>query len=348
MGTSQERPPRQRRASPALAIPARALALAALLAVTGCGDAAPPSTVLPAPTTTDISPAPSPTSSPSPTAPPSSTTAGSTRPPSGPPADRGLVDDGYQGRYRATGTVLEAAGKGPQLCLGAVAASLPPQCSGPAVARWSWQAVPHEDRGGTRWGSFTVTGRYDGTRFTLTQPATVPRPGDTPPPDGPRLDTPCPPPTGGWHPPHPGTATDAAFGNATRVAEQQTGFGALWIDQQRALDDGSAPGATAANDPTRFVLDIATTGDPAVMERAVRAVWGGSLCVTRAPRTAAELARIRSALATTPGMLSVASDDRAGQALLTVLRATAGLRRDLDRRFGTGTVRLTGALQPID
>ena len=84
------------------------------------------------------------------------------------------------------------------------------------------------------------------------------------------------------------------------------------------------------------------------MERVARTVWGGSLCITRAPRTATELTGTRAALAATPGLLSLSSDDRAGLVLLTVLHATTGLRHDLDDRFGTGTVRLLGALQPID
>ena len=319
-------------------MPAVALATAVLL--TGCGDGISPATVLFS----------SGTASPVSSSPPAASTAtpstGTTSPAG---SDSGLVDDAYRGRYRAVGTVLEATGKGPQLCLGAIAASLPPQCSGPGIVGWSWQTIPHEQHGGTRWGSFVVVGRYDGTSFTLTEPATVPGAHDTQPLDQPQLDTPCPTPSGGWHPPDPATATYPAFETAFRVAGQQAGFGALWIDQQGALDDGSTAGATAvANDPTHFVLNVTTTGDVAAMERVLRTVWGGSLCVTRARRTSAELARTRAALTGTPGMLSVSSDDRAGQVLLTVLRATSGLRRDLDHRFGAGAVRLTGALQPID
>jgi len=319
-------------------VPAVALATAVLLA--GCGNAVSLATVL---SSTG-------TASPVSSTPPAASTA---TPPTGTASpdlsDSGLVDDAYRGRYRAVGTVLEAAGKGPQLCLGAIAASLPPQCSGPDVVGWSWQTVRHDEQGGTRWGSFVVVGQYDGTSFTLTEPATVPGAHDTQPVDQPRLDTPCPTPAGGWHPPDPATATEPAFETASQLAGRQPGFGALWIDQQGALDDGSTAGATAvANDPTHFVLNITTTGDVPAMERVLRTVWGGSLCITRARRTSAELARTRTALIGTPGMIYVSSDDRAGEVLLTVLRATNGLRRDLDHRFGAGAVRLTAALHPID
>jgi hypothetical protein len=55
----------------------------------------------------------------------------------------------------------------PELCLGPVAESWPPQCSGPPIDRWDW---PDHDGGferqkGIRWGQFVVTGTWDGARF---------------------------------------------------------------------------------------------------------------------------------------------------------------------------------------
>ena len=58
----------------------------------------------------------------------------------------------------------------PELCLGAVAESYPPQCGGPPIAGWDWK--DHDgvfDReGDVRWGLFAVTGTFDGTTFTAT------------------------------------------------------------------------------------------------------------------------------------------------------------------------------------
>ena len=68
---------------------------------------------------------------------------------------------------RGLATIMDT-GDGPELCLGPVAESSPPQCSGPPVAGWDWAAHQqmYEQQGPTRWGSFAVTGRWDGATFT--------------------------------------------------------------------------------------------------------------------------------------------------------------------------------------
>ncbi|WP_104107868.1 hypothetical protein [Nocardioides sp. 616] len=56
----------------------------------------------------------------------------------------------------------------PELCLGPVAQSWPPQCRGLPLAGWRWSEHPeHEEQDGIRWGSFAVTGTWDGERFTV-------------------------------------------------------------------------------------------------------------------------------------------------------------------------------------
>lgn len=65
-------------------------------------------------------------------------------------------------------------GKGPEVCLGPIAESWPPQCSGPALLGWDWAAHPeHEEQGNekqgkVRWGSFAITGSWDGEALTAT------------------------------------------------------------------------------------------------------------------------------------------------------------------------------------
>lgn len=58
----------------------------------------------------------------------------------------------------------------PELCLGPVAESYPPQCGGPPLAGWSWKAQrgAFDQEGDIRWGQFAVTGTFDGTTFTVT------------------------------------------------------------------------------------------------------------------------------------------------------------------------------------
>lgn len=75
------------------------------------------------------------------------------------------------GPVRGQGTVLQVEEEPAQLCLGAVAESYPPQCSGPEVVGWDWEAVDLEETAsGVTWGTYAVTGTWDGTALTITEP----------------------------------------------------------------------------------------------------------------------------------------------------------------------------------
>ncbi len=75
------------------------------------------------------------------------------------------------GEVLGQGTVLQKDGEEPMFCLGAVAESYPPQCSGPEIAGWDWSAVDgSESASGVTWGTYAVQGTWDGTVFTVTQP----------------------------------------------------------------------------------------------------------------------------------------------------------------------------------
>jgi hypothetical protein len=69
-------------------------------------------------------------------------------------------------RTRTVATVMDAGS--PELCLGAVAESWPPQCSGPPIDGWDWSehAGMYQKSGSTRWGQFVVSGTWDGSTFT--------------------------------------------------------------------------------------------------------------------------------------------------------------------------------------
>jgi len=58
-----------------------------------------------------------------------------------------------------------------ELCLGPIAESYPPQCSGPAITNWDWKSVDgmFEQQGDVRWGTFAVTGTWDGTAFAVSE-----------------------------------------------------------------------------------------------------------------------------------------------------------------------------------
>lgn len=75
-----------------------------------------------------------------------------------------------EGEVRAVGTVVDTAGAA-ELCLGAVAESYPPQCSGIPLEGWTWEGVDgSETSGDVTWGAYAVTGTYDGETFEVTQP----------------------------------------------------------------------------------------------------------------------------------------------------------------------------------
>jgi len=64
------------------------------------------------------------------------------------------------------GLVLDT-GK-PGFCLGPVAESYPPQCEGLALGGWDWSEHrgEFEQAGDVRFGSFVITGTFDGTTLT--------------------------------------------------------------------------------------------------------------------------------------------------------------------------------------
>jgi len=89
------------------------------------------------------------------------------------PSDQRLENanpDLPDGRVIGVGTVLDVGGD-VQLCLGAVAESYPPQCTGIPLDDWTWEGVDgNESSGDTTWGAYAVYATYDGERLTNTDP----------------------------------------------------------------------------------------------------------------------------------------------------------------------------------
>jgi hypothetical protein len=76
------------------------------------------------------------------------------------------------GQVSGFGLVLDA--DKPGFCLGPVAESYPPQCTGLPLEGWHWadHSGTFDDANGVRFGSYALTGRFDGT--TLTYESAVP------------------------------------------------------------------------------------------------------------------------------------------------------------------------------
>lgn len=258
-----------------------------------------------------------------------------------------------QVRYTVTSTVMEAPGRGLQLCLGGIAESYPPQCGGLELVGWDWDAVDGEESAsGSTWGSFTVVGTYDDETqtFTLTEPPRAPEPVTQDPDPGVDISTPCPLPDSGWHVVDPATATDAAMSAAIQHARAQPDVGGVWVDQSiNPAADAEVIDEMAMNDPQRLVLNISFTGDLERHEAEIREIWGGALCVSEAPRSAAELERIVEELVgdddRTYWWIGVSETEGVVNASVTV---DDGLQSELDARYGEGVVVITPQLNRVD
>jgi hypothetical protein len=248
------------------------------------------------------------------------------------------------GTYRATGTVLESPEHGPQLCF-AVAESYPPQCSGIDIVGWDWATVEGaESANGTSWGSYTVTGTWDGERLTLTEPPA--QPSDTGAGDMPDFSTPCPEPEGGWTVVDPTKADDRSFNDAVAAASARSDYAGLWIDQpiRGSLDESNA------DDPTNLILNVRVTGDVAAAERDLREIWGGALCVSRAERTEAELMAIQSEIGDQWETLRVTSsgiDSTTGTLHVQVVIDDGTIQAQFNEQYGPGVVLVESWLQPV-
>ena len=74
------------------------------------------------------------------------------------------------GQVIGQGTVIQTGDTPPQFCLGPVMESYPPQCSGPEIVGWDWDAVEGDETAGdVTFGAYAIWGTWDGTVFTATE-----------------------------------------------------------------------------------------------------------------------------------------------------------------------------------
>lgn len=258
-------------------------------------------------------------------------------------------EDAAEALYEATGTVLEAPGGGPMLCLGPMLMSLPPQCGDIPIRGWSWDAVEGEQRhGGVRWGEFRVVGRYDGETFALVE-AGPPGPAQAEPVED-LFVPPCPEPEGGWLA-EGAAASQSEVGGAEGYARRQAEYVRSWVfhmDDPAALEEG------AYEEDLPVVYVAVFTSEAARHEAELRTRWAGPLCVVeRDVPSAREGARIREE--------AEASLEELGLQMLSSWEGELGLAAEievvadpggrgqaaLDERFGPGLVRLVPKLAPV-
>lgn len=245
------------------------------------------------------------------------------------------------GLYEGNGMVLEAKERGPELCLGGVLESLPPQCSGVPLLGWDWRSVDGEERaGGTTWGSYHVVGRYDGETFTVTEVGPYEQGSDFG--TNPDFSAPCPAPTGGWE----------AFGDVAQeearpvhaYARRQPEYVTSWNTHLRPAEAEFGP----------VVVNVVFSDEAERHEAAIKEFWTGPLCVVeRAGRTASELAEIRTeaeASLSTLGLEMLWSSEAGVDSVIeigVVVDVDGKGRAAFDAQYGPGVVRLFPALKPL-
>jgi hypothetical protein len=259
-------------------------------------------------------------------------------------------------RYEASTTVLEDPEHGPQMCLGMLLDSYPPQCSGPDLVGFDWEQVPwRESANGTTWASGVhVVGTWDGERLTLTEAPREASIGEEPAPPERDLTAPCDPPAGGWAVRDPGRISMADQQAAADYANAQPGLAASWVDQSvNPAYPGPGPMssdvAMKLNDPSLMVLVFAFTDDVDRHRAELEQRWGGMLCVTtgEVPRTELMALQQRISADRDIRMLSSSLDEVHGRIDLTVVLADDTTRALVQERYGE-LVDVTGALRPVD
>lgn len=238
-------------------------------------------------------------------------------------------------RYEISATVLEDEEHGPEVCIGEVAASYPPQCGGPEAVGWDWSTVDGEETfAGVTWGEYRLVGTFDGERFTPTEPPGPPVPreeaSDRPPPA-------CDDPTGD-------AAGDTA-GDADVLGFDESsipGLVALWVSP-----------ADGGRDGPFTVSVLVRPGGAAAAEAVVRRTWSGPLCVverdlpSQAELRAFLLEVLDEADRSPLGTVYVGSaDERRGVVVLEVAVADEVTRAWAAERWGD-RVELVGRLRPV-
>jgi len=244
-----------------------------------------------------------------------------------------------EGEVVGLGTVLDTgAPTGPELCLGPVAESFPPQCGGLPLAGWDWEQVPDtfEQSGTTRWGSYAVTGTYDGTTVTVTVPPVTAALYDSAAPvDDPFL-TRCEEPAGGWDVVDSDRVSFEDQDAVISAAVQLPGYAGSFVDQS---------GFGGEPDASRTIVNVLVTEDVAGAEQALREVWGGALCVAAAERTEQELIGVQDGLADLPGLLG--SGTELDGVSVDVVWDDGSLQAWADATYGEGLVRVNSALREV-
>jgi hypothetical protein len=269
-----------------------------------------------------------------------------------PPDDAGAAPatSNEERLYRGTGTVLEQ-GAGPQLCFSTLD-SYPPQCGGGVELHgWDWsEATGYESANGTRWGSYEIVGHWDGESLAVVRfgPPNAEGAG-VPAVDVDRLATPCPAPEGGWAVPRD-TPRLGLDDNAAMLAyvESQPEYSASWVDTSTDPNFDPAHVDEYVHDFAAVVTVVRFTHDVERHEAAMRALWGGPLCVVEGGVARTDLERILDEVSGQVETTWANLDLVGGRVEVGVNVVDPDVQAALDRQYGEGAVVLHGHLEPVE
>jgi hypothetical protein len=230
------------------------------------------------------------------------------------------------GEVRTSGlvTVLDSGG-GPEMCLGAVAESYPPQCGGPALADFDWGDVGSEQAGGVRWGSYALTGTYDGSTFTVADAIPAALYDAMAEPEQDPLAAAC---------------DDATTTDTSKATPE---------DMDATLAAASALPSYASAWLTGNTINVAVTEDAEGAEAELRETWGGMLCVTTVERTDADLNAVNQELQAALGDQLLTSGSLSPDSLdAQVVYDDGSVQEWADATYGDGLVRVSSALVPVE
>ena len=258
--------------------------------------------------------------------------------PSNPAAGTDLVE------VVGSGMVMQSsANAAPELCMGPVLTSYPPQCSGPVLGGlFSWDDVEAESQGGVRWtnGYYYGVGHYDqgSNTFMLTRPLSATPPDGFTPPEEEPVDFPqlCDDPFRGGDPDFSDPDLEKQNTFQERL-EQLDGYVASYVS------DGVS------------MFNVIVTGDADEAHATLREIWPGGLCVEqRDGPTQTDLLAAQAALSDAHGDLGLLGSGAGGmtgqldvQVLLADDATIARIHELVEPWLTPDQVRITGTVSPL-
>lgn len=258
--------------------------------------------------------------------------------------------------YTAITTVIDRPEIGPRLCLGGQLDSAPPICGDVPVLGLDWAAVAGAFHSGdvTWMERALVTGTYDGSSLTLTEPPRVATDAEFSSAfDHRNGPIPCPEPADGWPAEGarfpPGSDYNEYIQRVDDYTSAAPDWGGVWVEF------GNSP-IDIASHPEKVILVELFTGDLARHEIDLRAIWPGALCVAPSTMASAKIEALAAKISQEeqspdsldPVMRSSAMVDYSRDAIrVFVPVASPSIQAAFDKKYGPGLVLVEGALKPV-